>query len=1246
MKRILLAVSALLLAIGAQRLITGDGWSAAALVCALACVLYLIALPRDAELFPLGHAGPVRHGGLLWAGVAFCLLATGLGVAGALRFRGETPEAGAWSLHLYSLAALLAGIILLDLGAPPERPDASQRTNRRPMVWVLGSDTSQRTNRRPMVWFLGAVAILLTVAAALRLSDLGGQPFGVWFDEATNALVARDILANPTYRPLYLTSTFHTAHHNYLVALAFQWFGDSIASARLVSALAGIGLVAAGALVGLEFFHTQPAQPGRTSYVARTMALLLAAALTISAWSLTFSRIAVNYIATPLFILLAVGFLLRGLRTQRLNNYALAGVAVGLGLNFYTSFRLFVPVLPIFVIALGIARRDALRESWRGLILAALAAALVAAPLLAFAASNRETFLKRTNDTYLLRDTPAEQRLEVLWRNTQRHLLMFNVRGDPNGRHNLPGRPHLDPWLAGLFVVGLAACLWRWRRPHSILLLAWFTLTLLGGIFTLDFEAPQSLRSNGAIAAAYVIALVPVAEVLRAWEKSQAGRYYPRTAAAMAALLIVPVAVWNLTGYYGVQRHDFAVWNAYSTPETITARTMAELDPATSDVFLVSYYMDHPTIYYLAPQWLDRAQQIESGQPPPFDWTPGKDAWIFLDADSEALYARLQAIYPGGEFEEHGPPFTDAVSLRTVHLTPDVIASAQGMLASYYAAEGLPADALGTPLTSERVPSAHTDWTTERPAPFPFVAEYTGVLRAPEYGIYDLRVEAPARAALWIDETQVLSGTGALEGALSLARGNHTLRLRLEGAPGPVSLQWATPNQDFAVIPSQDLLADASMANGLLGRFHAGDNWEGEPVLAVIDPQMNIFYHIVPLNRPFSAEWTGKVAAPVAGDYLFAMDAIDWAQLWIDGELVLETEAPDVTAEGQRTLSEGLHDIRILYRAQTSHNRINLWWVPPGGARAPIPNALLFPPRGSYEAVEIPSFALLEPALAEGPPDAAQTPDVTALPAVITTVATGLNRPAGVAVTPDGLIFVANTGSDQLLLYDAEGATLRTIVGGAAPFAEPFDVAADGEGNAYLLDPEAADISVFAGNGEFLRTIAPDSTVTGRSRGIDVADDGSIWIANTAGQRIIRLDADGNVTAAFPAWEDEDAQVVDVAASVDGSLTATVMGIDRIVQYDADGNRLHAWSMPSANTVDGPHIAVGADGAIYVTQPEEGRVARYTPRGEADGYWQLPTDSDRMKPVGIALDGEGRIWVTDVEGGRLIRIEPDDGGAP
>ena len=230
--------------------------------------------------------------------------------------------------------------------------------------------------------------LILALAFFLRFHRFADLPFGTWYDEAENGLQAIRVLENADFRPIYVNSTHAPAHYIYLIAATFKAFGVSTQSVRLVSVAMGMGTVLAGYLFGREFF-------------GRIGGLLLATLLAVSRWDVNLSRIGMYNISTPLFALLTIGFLLRGIRRRRISDFGLAGLSLGLGLCFYAAFQLFVVVVGLFVLALLLLRKNFFRQYWPGLLAMGFMALLVTAPVILFAYEHPDVYFDRTRDTSL-----------------------------------------------------------------------------------------------------------------------------------------------------------------------------------------------------------------------------------------------------------------------------------------------------------------------------------------------------------------------------------------------------------------------------------------------------------------------------------------------------------------------------------------------------------------------------------------------------------------------------------------------------------------------------------------------------------------------------------------------------------------------------------------------------------------------------------------------------------------------------
>jgi 4-amino-4-deoxy-L-arabinose transferase-like glycosyltransferase len=409
----------------------------------------------------------------------------------------------AWSTYLAGLGYLVAATLLLTRG--------KGLAYLWPRTW----------------WTRVALGTILLLALGLRLVQLGSLPAGTWYDEALSGLQGAQWIEDPAYRPQFENTNNNSGQTIWLYATAQRWFGRGTWAIRLVPALLGCTGVLAAYLFGSELRGPR-------------FGLVMAFTLAVARWHVNFSRIAMPGIDTPLFVFASLFFLTRLLRGGRLRDAVWAGLSLGLGLSTYSAFRLFLLALGVYGILFLLRWRKRLLQGqdgkrWfrLGARVGALGLALwlAALPVVHFSLNQPAAFWDRVRKTSLFHNREEASLAVAIGRSTRQHLLMFNVAGDRNGRHNLYGEPTLDPAMGVVFVLGLALALARVRQPANLFFVLLFPVGLLGGILSLDFEAPQSLRSIAAMPA--VICFCALAFSTLVERLGQAAR--PRLATAWRA---------------------------------------------------------------------------------------------------------------------------------------------------------------------------------------------------------------------------------------------------------------------------------------------------------------------------------------------------------------------------------------------------------------------------------------------------------------------------------------------------------------------------------------------------------------------------------------------------------------------------------------------------------------------------------------------------------------------------------------
>jgi len=198
---------------------------------------------------------------------------------------------------------------------------------------------SIRTRYTP--WLL--LAIIVAVAALLRLGQLDRLPPGLSFDEAYNVLIASHIqtlLPPPVYIPVEFGKEPALA---VLTALIFRLAGQPFAEGgRLASALSGV------LTVGLLFFTAREVfRKSVGEGEATALGLLSAGVLAVLYWHVHYSRLGMEPPMVPTFSTLAFYLLWLALNRGHWPLFALAGAALSLCLYTYLAGYM-VPLVAVF----------------------------------------------------------------------------------------------------------------------------------------------------------------------------------------------------------------------------------------------------------------------------------------------------------------------------------------------------------------------------------------------------------------------------------------------------------------------------------------------------------------------------------------------------------------------------------------------------------------------------------------------------------------------------------------------------------------------------------------------------------------------------------------------------------------------------------------------------------------------------------------------------------------------------------
>ncbi|PZS00870.1 MAG: hypothetical protein DLM69_05820, partial [Candidatus Chloroheliales bacterium] len=271
-------------------------------------------------------------------------------------------------------------------------------------------------------------------------------------------------------------------------------------------------------------------------------------------------------------------------------------------------------------------------------------------------------------------------------------------------------------------------------------------------------------------------------------------------------------------------------------------------------------------------------------------------------------------------------------------------------------------------------------------------------------------------------------------------------------------------------------------------------------------------------------------------------------------------------------------------------------------------------------------------------------------PPLLATVAKGapagqgqLIEPRAVAADQQGNIYVVDSAAaaQSITKYDRNGKFLLTWGGKGGPndndkFESIWAIGVDKAGEVLVLDETNYWVHVFDSNGKFLRKWGgPDSRMYHpRAMSIDAND--NVYIADTGGKRILLYTTSGQLQkemAGKAAGIPEAQQVVEpggVAVAQGGGFFVGDSGAQLIRRYDSAGQQQNSWSFAKVDAVSGPRLAIAPDGSLYATATPLCAIIHYDTNGIAkDAAGNCDSRDYLDQPSGLTI-ADGKLYITDL----------------
>ena len=243
---------------------------------------------------------------------------------------------------------------------------------------------------------------------------------------------------------------------------------------------------------------------------------------------------------------------------------------------------------------------------------------------------------------------------------------------------------------------------------------------------------------------------------------------------------------------------------------------------------------------------------------------------------------------------------------------------------------------------------------------------------------------------------------------------------------------------------------------------------------------------------------------------------------------------------------------------------------------------------------------------------------------------------------------VTNTSPFQPFFSSANDLSLTLNYAGGG-LNQPFEIAIDGAGNAWVADDANSSVTEISSTGTFLSG-ATGYTGGGLNEPFAIAIDrsGNAWVGNFGGPSLTKISNTGAFLSGANGYTGGGlSQPYGIAIDSSGNVWVASATSNSVIEFSSTGailSGLNGYTGGGLNEPDG--IAIDGSGNAWMSDYNSSFVTEISSTGAflsgANGY----TGSGLSQPYGIAIDSSGNAWVADYGGNRNSVTKLSASGAP